>query len=84
MTVRVTTAPLSVMTCTLVEGAVAEEVATVPSVDDGLLSEDGYVFALADVDHGGIENEQRNGIKYRSCRSSGDRSLVSRRCHNRG
>lgn len=44
MTVRVTTAPLSVMTCTLVEGAVAEEVTTVSRVDDGLLFEDDYML----------------------------------------
>lgn len=37
MTVRVTTAPLSVMTCTLVDGAVAEDVTTVRKVDDGLV-----------------------------------------------
>lgn len=40
MTVRVTTAPLSVMTWTLVEGAPAEEVTTVLRVEDGRLLDD--------------------------------------------
>jgi hypothetical protein len=41
MTVRVTTAPLSVMTWTLVDGLVAAEVTTVLRVEDGwLLDED--------------------------------------------
>lgn len=46
---RVTTAPLSVMTCTLVDGAVAEEVTIVLRVDDGLLFEDDCVFVLANA-----------------------------------
>lgn len=45
-----TTAPLSVMTCTLVDGAVAEEVATVLRVEDVLLFADDYISVSADVD----------------------------------
>jgi hypothetical protein len=54
MTVRVTIAPLSVMTCMLVDGAVAEEVTTALAVDDGLLSEDDCMLLLAYVGDRGV------------------------------
>lgn len=55
MTVRVTTAPLSVMTCTLVDGAVAEEVTTVLRVEDGVLFAEDCIFVLANVDGDSVE-----------------------------
>lgn len=51
MTVRVTTAPLSVITCTLVEGAVAEVATTVLRVDDA----DDCILVSANVGRGSVE-----------------------------
>ena len=49
MTVRVTMAPLSVMTCTLVDGAIVEDLALVLRVDDKALLEGVCIHMLANI-----------------------------------
>lgn len=59
MTVRVTMAPLSVMTCTLVDGATAEDTTLVLRVDDCLLLEDDCVCVLVHVGYGIVEQAKK-------------------------